>query len=82
METNVVAPVEIEDEPVEHAEVMAWLDAHGAELASYAGQWVALSSGRIIAHDPLLAAVMKAAHQQGIERPFLIPMPPEGVLTP
>jgi hypothetical protein len=43
---------------------------------------VALSSGRIIAHDPLLAAVMKAAHQQEIERPFLIPMPPEGVLTP
>ena len=52
METNVVDPMEIEDEPFEHAEEMAWLDAHGGELANYAGEWVALSSGRLIAHDP------------------------------
>ena len=82
VEANVVAPVEIEDEPFEHAEAMAWLDVHGEELAHYAGQWVALSSGRIVAHDPSLAAVMDAAREQGIERPFLIPVPPEGMLTP
>ena len=80
--TNVVNPVEMEDGPLEHVAEMTWLDAHGEELARYAGQWVALSAGKIIAHDPSLATVMNAAREQGIERPFLIPVPPEGVLIP
>ncbi|MDP9373152.1 MAG: DUF5678 domain-containing protein [Chloroflexota bacterium] len=74
-------PVIPEDEPVEYAEELAWLDAHGEELARYAGEWVALAQGRIVAHDPSVGVVMAAAREQGIERPFLIPVPPEGALA-
>jgi Family of unknown function (DUF5678) len=81
VEADAVDLVETEDAPSEHADEMAWLDAHGEELARYAGQWVALARGGVVAHDPSLAAVMEAARERGIERPFLVPLPPEGALT-
>jgi hypothetical protein len=42
----------------------AWLKAHAHE---YPGCWIALDDDRMIAADPELAVVRKAAHAEGIQ---------------
>ncbi len=49
-------------------EEMSWLTT---ERERYAGQWVALSGHRLLAHGTDAAAVLKAARDAGVERPLL-----------
>ena len=51
---------------------LEWLSA---ESAPYAGQWVALDGGRLIAHAPRLAAVREAACAAGVTDPFFASIP-------
>ena len=46
----------------------------------YAGQWVALDGGRLVAHGTELATVSAAARAAGVDRPLLTHLPPEGEL--
>ena len=46
----------------------------------YAGQWVALDGGRLVAHGTELATVSAAARAAGADRPLLTHLPPEGEL--
>jgi hypothetical protein len=46
----------------------AWLKAHAHE---YTGCWIALDDDRMIAADPNLGVVRKAARAQGVEDPLL-----------
>ena len=50
------------------------------ESGPYAGQWVALDGGRLIAHGPELATVSVAAQAAGVSRPLLTHLPREGDL--
>jgi predicted DNA-binding antitoxin AbrB/MazE fold protein len=53
-------------------EEMLWL---AAKAAPYAGQWVALSGSRLIAHGTDAATVRAAARSAGVERPLLTHLP-------
>jgi hypothetical protein len=61
----------------ERREEFQWL---ANESHRYAGQWVALDGGRLIAHGDELATVRTAARAAGIERPLLTHLAPEGEL--
>ena len=50
------------------------------ESGPYAGQWVALDGGRLVAHGTELATVSAAARAAGVDRPLLTHLPPEGEL--
>jgi hypothetical protein len=58
-------------------EEMFWL-AHNS--APYAGQWVALSGSRLIAHGPEPAAVWETARLAGVDRPLVTHLPQENEL--
>jgi hypothetical protein len=58
-------------------EEMLWL-AHQA--GPYAGQWVALSGSRLIAHGADAATVREAARAAGVERPLLTHLPEDAEL--
>jgi hypothetical protein len=50
------------------------------EAGPYAGQWVALDGGRLVAHGNELASVSAAARTAGVDRPLLTHLAPEGEL--
>ena len=56
----------------ERAAELKWL---ANESAPYAGQWVALHGGQLIAHGEKLATVSAAAHAAGIAEPFFASVP-------
>lgn len=56
----------------EYASELEWL---AREARPYAGQWVALDGGRLLAHGPKLAAVKAAAEAAGFSHPFLASVP-------
>ncbi len=58
-------------------EEFEWL---AKESAPYAGQWVALDGGRLVAHGAELASVSAAARAAGADRPLVTHLPPEGEL--
>ena len=58
----------------ERREEMLWLATHAGP---YAGQWVALSGSRLIAHGAQLSAVTAAARAAGVDEPFLSHLPAE-----
>ena len=58
----------------ERREEFLWL---ANESQPYAGQWVALDGGRLIAHGTNLATVSAAARAAGVARPLLTHLPIE-----
>ena len=50
------------------------------ESGKYAGQWVALDGGRLVAHGEELSTVSAAARAAGVDRPLLTHLAPEGEL--
>jgi predicted DNA-binding antitoxin AbrB/MazE fold protein len=58
-------------------EEMLWL---ATEAGPYAGQWVALSGSRLIAHGEDAVTVRDAARSAGVERPLLIHLPEDAGL--
>jgi predicted DNA-binding antitoxin AbrB/MazE fold protein len=70
--------VAVVDVPVNHRrEEFQWL---AQESGRYAGQWVALDGGRLVAHGNDLASVSAAARAAGVDRPLLTHLAPEGEL--
>lgn len=66
------------DVPVnDRREEFQWL---AQESGRYAGQWVALDGGRLVAHGNELASVSAAARAVGVDRPLLTHLVPEGEL--
>lgn len=61
----------------ERREELRWL---ANEPSKYAGQWVALEGGRLIAHGDQLASVRAAASAAGVESPLMTHLPAEGEL--
>ena len=61
----------------ERREEFLWL---ANESHPYAGQWVALDGGKLIAHGADLATVSAAARAAGVARPLLTHLPIEGDL--
>ncbi len=63
--------VHVNSEPAEpmneRREEMVWL---ANESGPYAGQWVALDGGRLLAHGSRLAEVSTAARAAGVDQPF------------
>lgn len=60
-------------EPVnEHRSELEWLAKHAGP---YAGQWVALDGGRLIAHGPKLADVRADAQAAGVKEPLFASVP-------
>ena len=53
-------------------EELSWL---ATEAGPYAGQWVALSGSRLVAHGPEAATVHAAARAANVERPLLVHLP-------
>jgi predicted DNA-binding antitoxin AbrB/MazE fold protein len=53
-------------------EEMAWL---ANESGPYAGLWVALDGGRLVAHGSRLAEVSTAARAAGVDKPFYSRVP-------
>lgn len=53
-------------------EEMAWIAAHAKE---YAGQWVAVSGSRLVAHGPKLRPVHEEALAAGIDNPLFHHVP-------
>ena len=53
-------------------EEMLWL---GTQAGPYAGEWVALSGSRLIAHGADAASVHAAARAAGVDRPLLTHLP-------
>jgi predicted DNA-binding antitoxin AbrB/MazE fold protein len=51
---------------------LEWL---AKESTPYAGEWVALHGGQLIAHGQKLAIVSAAAHAAGIAEPFFASVP-------
>jgi predicted DNA-binding antitoxin AbrB/MazE fold protein len=58
-------------------EEMLWL---ANEAGPYAGQWVALSGSRLIAHGTDAATVRENASAAGVDRPLLTHLPEDGEL--
>ena len=57
---------ELEQAPVNDAE-LTWLVAHFEDLQKqYPGQWVAINGDRVIAHGETLVEVAQASQQQGV----------------
>jgi len=61
----------------ERLEEFQWL---ANESGPFAGKWVALDGGRLIAHGDDLPSVRAAARAAGIDRPLLTHLPVEGEL--
>jgi len=60
------------DRSILRPEEMLWL---ATESKPYAGQWVALSGSRLVAHGPDADEVREAARAAGVERPLLTHLP-------
>ena len=58
----------------DRSEEMRWI---AQESGPYAGQWVALSGSRLVAHGTSLASVSAAARAAGVDRPLLTHLAPE-----
>lgn len=56
---------------------MRWI---GDNREEYAGQWVALDGGRLIAAGANAKAVFQAAKAAGLQRPFVVQVEPPDVL--
>lgn len=56
----------------ERAAELEWL---ARESGAFAGQWVALHGGQLVAYGPRLATVSAAAHAAGIAEPFFASVP-------
>jgi hypothetical protein len=53
-------------------EEMEWLAAHRVRLDdNLAGEWVAVSGTRLVAHGPELKNVLQEAERAGFPRPFI-----------
>ncbi len=65
-----------EYEPLEREQEMAWLASHVAELAVYAGQWIALVGQQMIAHAATLRELRALTQEQGYADPLMVPVPP------
>lgn len=52
----------------EHEADQQWLHDHHQE---YAGQWVALKDGQLLAHGPLLKEVLATSAAQGVKVPLV-----------
>lgn len=67
------------DPPVfnDRREEMRWL---ATEAAPYAGQWVALSGNRLLAHGTEASAVLAAGRAAGVKEPLLTHLPANGEL--
>lgn len=74
-----VAPLSrASSEPVnERREELQWL---AKESGPYAGQWVALDGGRLVAHGVKLGIVSAAAKSEGIEEPLFAHVPDDNEL--
>ena len=53
-------------------EELAWIGEHAKE---YAGQWVAVSGSRLVAHGTDLEVVSQAARVAGVDRPLFHHVP-------
>ena len=62
----------VSGQPHLRREEMLWL---ATESEPYAGQWVALSGSRLVAHGADAATVRAAARAAGVERPLLTHLP-------
>ena len=48
-------------------EKFTWLSEHPEEEAKYAGEFIAVAEGEIVAHGKVCGEVMDEAHRQGYE---------------
>jgi hypothetical protein len=60
---------------------LMWYRSNAKVVADYCGEWVAISSHGILAHGKDLNEVMAASKKQGIVRPLLYKVPPQGILA-
>jgi hypothetical protein len=60
---------ELTDQPQAPNPNLAWLESHRAE---YAGQWVALHNGQLIAHSTDGEALVEPVRQSGVRNPFIV----------
>jgi hypothetical protein len=66
------AEIRIGREMPKEADYLEWLSSNLDELRRfYAGQWIAIAEGRVIASAPSLPELVEAAETAGIERPFV-----------
>lgn len=61
---------------LDHAEELAWLDAHGQQVDQYAGRWIALAQHGIVAVADTLREVRAQASERGYPDPLLVSIPP------
>ena len=56
-----------------------WVEAHREVLSPYIGQWIAVAHGRLIAHDPDGAIVMRQARERGFAQALCLFLYPDHV---
>ena len=59
----------------QHNSNLSWLDEHRAE---FAGQWVALHKGQLIAHSTDGEALVEPVRQAGVHSPLIVFVEPPG----
>lgn len=58
------------------ASSLEWVSAHLRELeASYAGQWIAIAKGQVVAYSPNLPDLLQRLSDSRIENPFITEIP-------
>lgn len=66
------AEIRIGREMPEELDHLEWLSSNLEELRRlYAGQWIAIAHGEVVASAPTLPELVEAAETVGIERPFV-----------
>lgn len=66
------AEIRVGREMPKEVDYLEWLSSNLEELRRlYAGQWIAIAHGEVVASAPTLPELVEAAETVGIERPFV-----------
>jgi hypothetical protein len=55
---------------------LQWLNEHAAEMERLQGKWITIEGDKLVAEGDSFDAVYEAARKNGIEIPFIFPVPP------
>lgn len=60
---------------------VAWYRAHPKLLKEHSGEWVAIGSVGVLAHDKDVKKVLAESRKQGFNQHLLYKVPPVGILA-
>lgn len=74
---TIAKPIEPDPIPiqVDRADDLAWLSANRREARKYAGQWIAIDDGKLIATAPTLEGVLQVSKSSGHPDPLVTAIP-------